>query len=109
MRLTHTPHHYRGADTSPGSQIANRFFDLNGEFTGRADDERLDALAARNRYQGLKDRDREGERLARARLGRGDNIAAFHERRNRLSLHGRGNYEVISFKILPHRGRKIDL
>ena len=94
---------------SPGSQFADCFFDLNGEFTGRADDERFDTLAARNCNQGLDNRDREGECLARAGLGRGDNVAALHERRNRLSLDRRGNGEVVSFEILPHCRGKIDL
>ena len=76
----------------PAGEIAEALRDLAGEFARRAEDERARSALGRRTRIGEKlveDRQREGGRLARARLGDADEIAARHQGGNCLRLNGR--------------------
>ncbi len=70
------------------------FADLGGQFAGRGEHQHTRLPGARRLRKLLKtgqDRRGEGAGLAGAGLGDAQQVAAFQQRRNRLSLNGGGN------------------
>ena len=68
-----------------GEQAVHLVADLQGEFAGRGEDQRLQVVAFG--VDMLDHRDAEGEGLARAGRRLGDDVLPLHERRDRLLLH----------------------
>ena len=81
--------HERGRDVQALGQDADRVFDLHGEFARRRQDQRTRGLRqtlGAERDDLGQDRQAEGRRLAGARLGDGEHVAAGEMRRDRLIL-----------------------
>ena len=89
--------HQHGAEPGAIGEHAQHFVDLNGELTGRREDQR----AGRHRRgtalelgEPGKDRQAEGRGLARARLGNAHDVPAFQLRPDGLCLDRRGGVEA---------------
>ena len=77
-----------GANAGAGGHFVECFANLDGEFPRGAQDQSADAGAGRFLGERLDDRQNEGQRLARAGFGGGDQVAPGQRRFDGESLHG---------------------
>ncbi len=100
-RLRHAAEHQRGAKPGLPPVVAEAGGDLGGEFARRGEDEHAAGAPHRRLRLGqqpVQDRQREGRRLAGARLGDALDVAAGHHDGDRLRLDRRRRGVVLDGK-----------
>ena len=88
--FAHAANDDSGADAGSAGEFRKDFADLNGQFAGRAQDERADAGLAARFGQAVEQRKKKGQGLACAGLCRDHEIVAGELMRDSLGLHRRG-------------------
>ena len=106
--LAHAAHHHGGADAQALGEWPEGRIDLNGQFARGTEDQDFDGFGAGDGGESFNHRNGERERLAGARLGGGDDIATFQERRDGLGLDGRGRNEFVLSEVVPQGGAKVE-
>src|SRR5271170_3533098 len=104
--VRHAAEDHGDLERQPRREIAETLRDLTGEFARRAEHEGPCSELRRRAGIGeqlVEDRQREGRRLASAGLGDADEIAALHQRGNRLCL-DRRRLLIAHFSERPYEG-----
>ena len=108
--LVHAAENDAGTQRRVLGVVAERLVDLQRQFARGREDQRPDRTSAadgRPTQQVRQNRQREGRRLARTRLGRTEDIPAFQSGGDRLHLNGRGSFVFLVPQCAQQRIRQI--